>query len=66
MQSLRDNAVWELVELPVNRKPSKCVKVDGDGGVKHFKARLVAQDFTQTTKEADHDETFLKQHWSCC
>ncbi len=68
MQSLLDNDVWELVELPENRKPvgSKWVykvKVDGDGRVKRFKARLVAQGYTQTTKGADYDETFPKQHW---
>ncbi len=62
MKSLQNNDVWELVELPEHRKPvgSKWVykvKVDGDGRVERFKARLVAQGYTQT-KGANYDETF--------
>ncbi len=62
MKSLKDNNVWELVTLPKDKKlvGSKWVykvKVDGDGCVERFKARLVAQGFTQT-KGADYDETF--------
>ena len=62
MRSLRRNDVWELVELPENRKVvgSKWVykvKVDGDGQVERYKARLVAQGFTQQ-RGADYDETF--------
>ena len=62
MSSLRDNKVWELVELPENRKPvgSKWVfkvKVDGNDRVERYKARLVAQGFIQI-KGADYDETF--------
>ena len=62
MRSLRRNDVWELVELPENRKVigSKWVykvKVDSDGRVERYKARLVAQGFTQQ-RGADYDETF--------
>ena len=62
MKSLSDNEVWELIELPKGRKTvgSKWVykiKVDGDGYIECFKARLVAQGFTRT-KGADYDETF--------
>ena len=60
--SLQDNNVWELVELPGGRKPvgSKWVfkvKTNEDGDVKRYKARLVAQGFTQV-KGADYDKTF--------
>ena len=52
MGSLRLNEVWELVELPPNRRiiGSKWVfkrKVDADGEVKRYKARLVAQGCSQ-------------------
>ena len=62
MCSLQDNNVWELVELPKDRKPvgSKWVfkvKTNEDGEVERYKARLVAQGFTQV-KGADYDETF--------
>ena len=62
MESLRNNDVWELVELPVGWKVvgSKWVykvKVDSDGRVERYKARLVAQGYTQQ-KGADYDETF--------
>ena len=62
MRSLRRNDVWELVALPENRQVvgSKWVykvKVDGDGQVERYKARLVAQGYTQR-KGADYDETF--------
>ena len=62
MKSLHDNDVWELVELPENRKPvgSKWVfkaKTDADGHVERQKARLVAQGFSQKFG-TDYDETF--------
>ena len=52
MESLRANKVWELVELPPNQKVvgSKWIfkrKVDADGAVVRYKARLVAQGCTQ-------------------
>ena len=62
MKSLQENDVWELVQLPSGRKPvgSKWVfkvKTDENGKVERYKARLVAQGFTQKFG-ADYDETF--------
>ena len=52
MKSLQESEVWDLVDLPSGRKPvgSKWVfkvKTDEDRNVERFKARLVAQGFTQ-------------------
>ncbi|KAJ9544275.1 hypothetical protein OSB04_023982 [Centaurea solstitialis] len=62
MQSMYDNQVWELTELPqhyraVGRKWVFKKKTDMDGNVHTFKARLVAKGFTQT-HGIDYDETF--------
>ena len=64
MESLwsKFNEVWELVEPPLNQKiiGSKWIfkhKVDADGTVEHYKARLVAQDCTQMFG-LDYEETF--------
>ena len=48
--------------MPENRKVVGCkwvvkVKIEGDGCVDRYKARLVAQGFSQT-KAMDYDETF--------
>nr|GFB67081.1 retrotransposon protein, putative, Ty1-copia subclass [Tanacetum cinerariifolium] len=53
MQSMKDNDVWVLVELPPNARTvgSKWLfkkKTDMDGAVYIFKARLVTKGFTQT------------------
>ncbi|GKB31883.1 retrotransposon protein, putative, ty1-copia subclass [Tanacetum coccineum] len=53
MQSMKDNEVWDLVDLPPNGKTvgSKWLfkkKTDMDGAVHTYKARLVAKDYTQT------------------
>ena len=61
MHSLLDNDVWELVELPKDRKPVESkwvfkVKTNEYGEVECYKARLVVQGFTQV-KGADYDET---------
>ena len=62
MESLHSNDVWELVEPPPNRKivGSKWIfkrKVDSDGAVERYKARLVAQGYTQKFG-LDYEETF--------
>ncbi|GJX72987.1 putative RNA-directed DNA polymerase [Tanacetum coccineum] len=62
MQSMKDNQVWNLVDLPPNCKTvgSKWLfkkKTDMDGNIHTYKARLVAKGFTQTY-EVDYEETF--------
>ncbi|GKA73526.1 retrotransposon protein, putative, ty1-copia subclass [Tanacetum coccineum] len=53
MQSMKDNEVWDLIDLPHNGKTvsSKWLfkkKTDMDGAIHTFKAHLVAKGFTQT------------------
>nr|GFA62450.1 retrotransposon protein, putative, Ty1-copia subclass [Tanacetum cinerariifolium] len=62
MQSMKDNEVWVLVELPPNGKTvgSKWLfkkKTDMDGNVHIYKARLMAKGYTQTSG-IDYEETF--------
>nr|GEY29748.1 hypothetical protein [Tanacetum cinerariifolium] len=62
MQSMKDNEVWVLVELPPDGKTvgSKWLfkkKTDMDENVHIYKARLVAKVFTQTSR-IDYEETF--------
>ncbi|KAJ9556708.1 hypothetical protein OSB04_011322 [Centaurea solstitialis] len=62
MQSMYDNQVWELTDLPqhcraVGRKWVFKKKTDMDGNIHTFKTRLVAKGFTQT-HGIDYDETF--------
>nr|GEZ74577.1 retrotransposon protein, putative, Ty1-copia subclass [Tanacetum cinerariifolium] len=62
MQSMKDNQVWRLVDLPPNGKTfrSKWIfkkKTDMDDIVHTYKAHLVAKSFTQTF-EVDYEETF--------
>ncbi|KAC9852096.1 hypothetical protein E3N88_45172 [Mikania micrantha] len=62
MQSMRDNQVWDLVELPPGSRAggSKWIfkrKTDMHGNVHTYKAQLVAKGFTQT-QGVDYDETF--------
>nr|GEV51776.1 hypothetical protein [Tanacetum cinerariifolium] len=62
MQSMKDNEVWVLVELPPNGKTvgSKWLfkkKTNMDGNVHTYKARLVAKGYTQTLG-IDYEETF--------
>ena len=62
MESLHANDVWDLVELPKGRRAigSKWVfrlKVNAEGVIERYKARLVARGFSQKFGE-DYDETF--------
>nr|GEZ43507.1 putative retrotransposon protein [Tanacetum cinerariifolium] len=62
MQSMKDNKVWVLVELPPNGKTvgSKWLfkkKTDMDGNVHIYKARLVGKGYTQTPG-IDYEEIF--------
>lgn len=61
MESLKDNDVWDLVELPAGKRVvgSKWVfkiKTGADGSIERYKARLVAQGYTRFG--TDYDETF--------
>ena len=62
MDSIYSNDVWDLVELPKDCQPvgSKWVfkqKTNADGSIDRYKARLVAQGFSQQCGR-DYDETF--------
>ncbi|GJV43322.1 retrotransposon protein, putative, ty1-copia subclass [Tanacetum coccineum] len=62
MQSMKDNEVWDLVDLPPNGKTigSKWLfkkKTDMDGVVHTYKARLVVKGYTKTPG-IDYEETF--------
>ncbi|GJX30745.1 retrotransposon protein, putative, ty1-copia subclass [Tanacetum coccineum] len=53
MQSMKDNQVWYMVDLPSNCRTVGCKwffkkNTNMDGNVHTFKARLVAKGFTQT------------------
>ena len=59
MKSMKDNGVWDLVELPEGVKPIGCKWIfrDSKGNIIRHKACLVAKGFTQ--KEGiDYKETF--------
>ena len=62
MNSMKDNQVWNLVDLPDGVKAIECKwifkrKIDLDGNVHIHKARLVAKGFRQI-HGIDYDETF--------
>ncbi|GJT90783.1 retrotransposon protein, putative, ty1-copia subclass [Tanacetum coccineum] len=61
MQSMKDNQVWNLVDLPPDCKivGSKWIfkkTIDMDGNIHTYKARLIAKCFTQTY--GGYEETF--------
>lgn len=62
VESLNENCTWQLVKLPENRRAIGCrwvykVKTDAAGEIQQFKARLVAQGFSQKFG-ADYDQIF--------
>nr|GEV87706.1 retrotransposon protein, putative, Ty1-copia subclass [Tanacetum cinerariifolium] len=62
MQFMKDNKVWDLVELPPNEKivGSKWLfkkKIDMDGAIHTYKVHLVTKGYTQTLG-IDYEETF--------
>ena len=51
MKSLEKNETWELVDLPLGKKPIGCqwiynVKYKVDGTIERFKARLTTKGYT--------------------
>ena len=69
MGSMARNKVWELVDLPPQRKSigNKWIfkiKCRADGSIDKFKARLVAKGFTQI-EGADYKETFFSCRELC-
>ena len=62
MDALHQNKTWTLTELPPGKKAIGCkwvfkIKKGSEGEVQRYKARLVAQGFSQKYGE-DYDETF--------
>ncbi|KAK2420702.1 putative mitochondrial protein [Trifolium repens] len=62
MNSMKNNGVWDLVELPNGVKPVGCkwvfkTKKDSLGNIERYKARLVSKGFTQKDG-IDYTETF--------
>ena len=62
MDSIHDNDVYDLVELPEGKKALKSrwvfkKKTTSDGNIERYKARLVAQGCSQQFG-VDYDETF--------
>ncbi len=62
ISSLMENKTWNLVKLPGGKKPIGCkwiykTKCDEHGNVVRYKARLVAQGFSQKFG-VDYDEVF--------
>ncbi|GKB76309.1 putative retrotransposon ty1-copia subclass protein [Tanacetum coccineum] len=62
MKSMKDNEVWDLVDLPPNGNTigSKCLfkkKTDMDRAVHSYKAHLVAKGYTKTLR-INYEETF--------
>ena len=62
MNSMANNGVWDLMELPSGSKAIGCkwvykTKRDSQGNINQYKARLVAKGFTQV-EGVDYRETF--------
>ena len=53
MKTLEKNEIWEVIDLPREKKTVGCkwvftTKYKSDGSLERYKARLVAKGFTQT------------------
>ena len=62
MESMYENLVWNLFDLPEGVKPIQCIwifkrKIDAYGNPTIYKARLVAKGFSKV-EGVDYDETF--------
>ena len=62
VESIRENQVWTMVDLPDSRKAVECKwifkkKTDADGNVTVYKAWLVAKGFRKI-QGVDYNETF--------
>ena len=59
LKSIKDNDVWDLVELPEGKKPicSKKNQAGSKGNVERYKSHLVIKGFTQR-EGIDYKETF--------
>jgi Reverse transcriptase (RNA-dependent DNA polymerase) len=57
MKSMEINEVWNLVELPVGCKWVYKTKIDSQGNVERYNARLVVKGFTQQ-QGVHYDNTF--------
>ena len=62
INSIEENKVWTLTELPDGVRPVNCkwvykTKRDVDGNIDSYKARLVAQGYSQI-EGVDYDQTF--------
>ena len=62
LKSMKDNDVWDLVELPKGKKQIGCtwvfkIKRDSKYNVKRYKACLIAKGFTER-EGIDYKKTF--------
>ena len=62
MEALQKNSTWELVSLPEGKKMVGCrwiftVKLNTDGSINRYKARLIAKGYTQKYG-IDYEDTF--------